>query len=140
MTEKNAEAAVADLAERLEVLAAVLAEDFRFDDAALVREAIAALPKATVVGTPWTTPLKGDKCVRTDGKSREAVKMRYRRYWMAPPGQPMQVDDAAEGYHLILVTYRDQKGREDTISASSWATWCRAACRAGGSYVRGETP
>ena len=35
------------------------------------------------------------------------------------------------------VTYRDQNGREDTVSASAWATWCRAAVRkSGGSYDR----
>lgn len=83
--------------------------------------------------TPWTTPLKGDKCVRTDGKSREAVKVRYSDgSWGSARETPRP------GWWPSLVKYRDHKGREDTISASSWATWCRAACRNGGTYVRGE--
>lgn len=96
------------------------------------------LDPRTVVGTPWTTPLKGDKCVRQDGKSREAWKVVYRQNWPAVSRKPATVEVPTKGYYCSLITYRDQNGREDTISASSWATWCRAACRNGGTYTRAE--
>ena len=126
------------LANRLDNLMIRLDQESRSDDAQLVREVIAIITKPAIVGSPWTTPLEGDVCTRTDGKSREAVWVEYRRSWGLPARGPESVHEPTDGYSINLVCYRDQKGREDTISASSWNMWCRAACRAGGTYTRAK--
>ena len=127
-----------DLTDRLDHLAMALHQEGRDADSAVVRRAIAALTKPAVVGTPWTRPRKGDKCVRPDGKSREAVKVTYRREWGRHDG-PVIIEEPRKGYYPEGVEYLDGQGRERSCSASSsWATWCGRAVRQGGTYQRAK--
>lgn len=122
-----------DLAVRLKTLAEQLFEEGRVLDHNLIDEALTELERkpAKVIGTPWTTPLKGDYCLRPDGKSRRATGARY-----TDGSFSRHRETPAEDYWPATVAYVDQNGKPFTISASSWATWCRNAVRDGGSYTR----
>lgn len=126
------------LADRLDALMMRLDQDGRPYDAGLVGEAIEALARPKIVGTPWTTPLKGDRCTRVDGKSREALAVKYLRGIFGSRQAPQVVAVPTAGYYPDRIHFRDGGGRQDTVSASSWANWCRTACRAGGTYERAE--
>lgn len=102
-------------------------------DIATLNEAIAVLGKPKVVGTPWTTPLKGDLCRRRDGKSREVAVAKYVSIYGSHANFR---ETPASGHYPGTVGYVDHNGRPDTVSASSWATWCRNAVRDGGTYER----
>lgn len=122
-----------DLAVRLKTLAEQLFEEGRVLDHNLIDEALTELERkpAKVIGTPWTTPLKGDYFLRSDGKSRRATGVRY-----TDGSFSRHRETPAVGYWPATVAYVDQNGKPFTISASSWATWCRNAVRDGGSYTR----
>lgn len=127
-----------NLTDRLDHFAGCLDQEGREAEAALVREAVeelAAKAKPAIVGTPWTTPLKGDKCTRVDGKSRLVTAVSYTRgLW----NKNEKRETPAPGYWPDYVAYLDDKDVERSVSASSWAAWCRAACKpgAGGTYER----
>lgn len=126
-----------DLAVRLRAFAEQLFDEGRILDSHLVVEAVTELNKqpAKVVGTPWTTPLKGDYCLRHDGKSRRVTAAKYRRAFGAGLERPDRETPAA-GYWAATVDYVDQNGKSFQVSASSWAGWCRSAVKDGGNYTR----
>lgn len=126
-----------DLAVRLKTLAEQLFDEGRILDSHLVGEAVTELERkpAKVIGTPWTTPLKGDYCLRSDGKSRRVTAAKYTTSsWMSTSIKHRETP--ARGYYPDTVDYVDQNGKPFQVSASSWATWCRNAVRDGGSYTR----
>lgn len=132
MTQTATELNRATLVIRLDDLMMRLDQEGRTVDSMLVREALDALPKLTVIDTPWTTPRKGDRCTRVDGKSREATRVR----WYGWPGQ--FYDEPGANRYPDRVWY-ESGGQAKECSASSWATWCRSACRDGGTYERAES-
>lgn len=123
-----------DLAVRLKTLAEQLFDEGRILDSHLVGEAVTELERkpAKVIGTPWTTPLKGDYCLRSDGKSRRVTAAKYTSFGTFSRTR----ETPAQGWWPGTVDYVDQNGKPFTVSASSWATWCRSAVRDGGSYTR----
>lgn len=122
------------LTDRLDDLMVRLHQEGRDEDTAIVLEAIRALtPAEPREPALWAKPLKGDACRRPDGKARTVLRATYIRYW---GNGPNIAEQPAGGYYPDRVRYTDEKGREHYVSASSWATWCRAARKAGGTYDR----
>ena len=126
-----------DLAVRLKTFAEQLFDEGRILDSHLVGEAVIELERkpAKVIGTPWTTPLKGDYCLRHDGKSRRVTGARYATSsWMSTDIKYRETP--AQDYYPDKVDYVDQNGKSFQVSGSSWATWCRNAVKDGGNYAR----